>query len=95
MSSPQKRPREHPLRRWIRENTSFKITRDALRVFGVGQSFLSQVMGGTKRPSGPRAFAWERITGIPAKRFILFNRPLGRRPRGRDESERRPSPPSP
>lgn len=94
MTPPQKRPREHPLRRWIREHASFQLTRDAVRVFGVGVSFLSQVMSGTKHPSGPRAFEWEGITGIPARRFILYKRPLGRRPRG-DGNDRRLSSPSP
>jgi ribosome-binding protein aMBF1 (putative translation factor) len=44
---------------------------DLARRLKISKSFMNQLVGGSRRPSGPLAEKMEKLTGIPFKTLVL------------------------
>lgn len=60
------------------ESTAGQRRADAARMFGISQSYLSEIASGQKRPSLDTAFRIERKTGgkVPASSWVAVDAPI-------------------
>lgn len=58
-------PGHHQLREWL--TRSHKMQKELALALGITQAYLSQVLGGFRRPKLEILMAIERLTGVPVE----------------------------